>query len=163
MSHLLTFQNVAKILWRTVLTVSVVFTFTITMLATNIHIFNEILLRFSACENLLTTVGVLLDNGANIHALDDQALSCAAMSGYDDMVKLLLARGADVHAGHLALFSAAKHGHLSIVKLLLDHGAAENDCHTVAAVNVAKDYGHNDISKLISARVGAGNRECKLL
>ena len=67
---------------------------------------------------------LLLDRGADIHALDDIALRYAAFYRRAETVKLLLDRGADIHAmNDSALDSAAYFGYLEIVKLLLDRGA----------------------------------------
>ena len=44
------------------------------------------------------TVKLLLDQGANIHALNDEALRLASKRGHAETVKLLLDREADIYA-----------------------------------------------------------------
>jgi ankyrin repeat protein len=41
---------------------------------------------------------LLLDHGANVHAISDWTLRWASQNGHVDVVKLLLDHGADVHA-----------------------------------------------------------------
>jgi ankyrin repeat protein len=74
----------------------------------------------------------LIDNGANIHAIDKfnaTALIKHAGEGNLELTQLLLAKGADINHqdqdGHSALFLASAKGHLKIVELLIENGA---DC-----------------------------------
>jgi len=69
-------------------------------------------------------VRLLLDNGANIHALNDQSLIFASLSGHLEVVRLLLDRGANIHTKNdRALYYAFKFNNKKVVKLLLSRGA----------------------------------------
>jgi ankyrin repeat protein len=88
------------------------------------------------------TVRFLLDQGADVNALDNRKTSplfIAAWHGRSEMVSLLIDRGADLEfsSPHIddrdrrldlgtALHGAARQGHMHIVKLLLDRGADIN-------------------------------------
>jgi hypothetical protein len=97
-------------------------------------------------------VALLLGRGADIHALNDEALQWAATNGHRDTVALLLGRGADIHAQNdMALWWAATNGHRDTVALLLDRGAdihAEDD----AALRWAAREGHRDTVALLLDR-----------
>ena len=87
----------------------------------------------SAAENgHIEIVQFLLNNGANIHAENDDgdedgALLAASDRGYVDVVKLLLENGANVHARYgYSLHYAAQKGHKNIVKILFENGADAN-------------------------------------
>jgi ankyrin repeat protein len=43
-------------------------------------------------------VKFLLENGADIHAMDDETLRWSAKNGHIDVVKFLVENGADIHA-----------------------------------------------------------------
>ena len=101
------------------------------------------------------TVKLLLDRGADIHAVDDYALRCAAYGGHENVVKLLLDRGADIHAiDDLALQLAADGGHEGVVKLLLDRGA---DIHASSdlALQWAARGGHEGVVKLLKQHMSS--------
>ena len=71
---------------------------------------------------------LLLNNGADIHANNDQALICAATNGETDTVALLLKRGANIHAQNdRALRNAIFYEHVSTIKILMDNGAYVSD------------------------------------
>lgn len=81
-------------------------------------------LRRAARNGDTRTCAVLLDAGANVHALGDDALRAAVKRGHTDTVRVLLAAGANVHAHRdIALYDAAENGHTKIAKLLLAAGA----------------------------------------
>ena len=84
-------------------------------------------LRWAAYRNLdndIDIVEILLAAGADVHALDDEALRDAARYGHTDVVELLLECGADVHANNdEALLSAVKGCHEDVLRLLLEYGA----------------------------------------
>lgn len=86
-------------------------------------------LAFAASRGCDEAVRLLLDNGANVEALDEEGRSPllrAAESGYESTVEMLLQHGAKVSSrssGQLAVRSAQRSDHVSIVKLLITSGA----------------------------------------
>jgi ankyrin repeat protein len=97
----------------------------------------------------LENVKVLLENGADVHAENDDALLWASSNGHVEVVKLLLENGADPHAKNdAALRWASEYGRVEIVKLLLENGAnphAEND----EALRGASSNGHTEVVQLL--------------
>jgi ankyrin repeat protein len=97
-------------------------------------------------------VRLLLDRGANIHALDDYALQLSASNGYIDVTRLLLDRGANIHANDdEALRISAYNGHVEVVRLLLDRGAnihAEDD----EALQTSAMWGYVKVVQLLLDR-----------
>lgn len=91
---------------------------------------NELLI--DACNNGdFEKTKKCIAQGADIHAMGDNALRMAAENGYLDIVKFLIEKGANVNArAGYPLSRAAGNGHLDVAKLLIDHGAdvrANND------------------------------------
>lgn len=82
----------------------------------------------------------MIENGANIHADEDDALGWAAYKGHLDIVKYLLKNGLDIHAkDDVALKSASEGGRIKVVKYLVNKGAdihANDDL----AIRTALDY-----------------------
>jgi len=104
-------------------------------------------------------IQMLLDNGADVHADDENPLRRAAVAGHTEIVKLLLEAGADVHVyDDSPLRSAAVAGHTEIVKLLLAAGA---DVHVYddSPLRSAAREGHTEIVKLLLA-AGADYEKC---
>src|SRR5579883_1984067 len=65
-----------------------------------------------------------LDNGANIHAKDDESLRRASLNGHLEIVQYLIQHGANIHVhSDAALRYASLNGHLEVVKYLLKHDA----------------------------------------
>lgn len=65
-----------------------------------------------------------INQGADIHALNDWALRHCAKDGVLEATQFLLSQGADVHAlNDWALNQASKKGRLQVVQLLIDNGA----------------------------------------
>ena len=94
-------------------------------------------------------IQMLLDNGADVHADDENPLRRAAVAGHTEIVKLLLEAGADVHAdAENPLRSAAEEGHLEIVKLLLEAGADVHVYDETPLISAAEE-GHLKIVKLL--------------
>lgn len=81
-------------------------------------------LRRAARKGDTRTCAVLLDAGANVHALGDDALRAAVRRGHIETVRVLLAAGANVHAHRdIALYDAAENGDTDVASLLLAAGA----------------------------------------
>eukprot|EP00877_Chromochloris_zofingiensis_P008334 jgi/Chrzof1/3754/Cz13g07200.t1 len=81
-------------------------------------------LWFAARNCHTSTVRLLLESGANIHASDDEALRIAAIYGHTSTVRLLVESGANIHAwDDAAVHSAAFHGYTDMLQLLLESGA----------------------------------------
>ncbi|VUC25990.1 unnamed protein product [Clonostachys rosea] len=97
-------------------------------------------------------VGLLLDHGANIHAIDQwrcTALHSAVHAGYTEIVRTLIRRGADVNAKHTggdgsidgeygmnAVLDAVHFGHVETLEVLLDAGASISDTITAEGYTV---------------------------
>lgn len=64
----------------------------------DIHVDNDVALRYSVDKNYLNVVKYLVENGANIHANDNEALIHSAENGNLDMVNYLVENGANIHA-----------------------------------------------------------------
>ena len=84
----------------------------------------------TGCKKTYAIVQVLIDNGADIHAVDEEGhsiLMVAAALGHLEVVKLLLSLGADVNKtnnrGDTALCSATSEGFPEIAELLKANGA----------------------------------------
>ena len=94
-------------------------------------------------------IRLAIQAGADVHAVDDQALRWASRYGHLSVVKVLVKAGADVHADNdRALRYASFHGHLSIVKVLVKAGAdvhADNDY----ALRWASFHGHLSVVKVL--------------
>ncbi len=83
--------------------------------------------------NSIDVVKVLLENGADVNAVDDEkiaALHIAAKEGYVDVARVLIQNGADVNAVDVrkltALHYAGWKGHVDVVKVLMKNGADVN-------------------------------------
>ena len=113
---------------------------------------NDILIK-SVDKGFLFGVKYALENGANVHTIDDYALRWASQNGHYDIVKLLLDYGADIHTDNdEALRWAAYEGHYDVIKLLLENGAdihAQND----AALRHAEYNGHTDVVELLKSYI----------
>jgi ankyrin repeat protein len=88
------------------------------------------ILRFAASRGEITSIGYLLDAGADIDAVDKNdgtALQSAALAGKEDAVKLLLDRGANPNLGagrwQNPLMAAVSLGRKNIAQELLSRGA----------------------------------------
>lgn len=84
-------------------------------------------------ENTIDVVKFLLQNGADVHAVNatgSSSLHYACSVGSVDAAKELIRYGADVHLkdedGYSPLLSAVEHGRIDTLQLLLDHGADVN-------------------------------------
>ncbi len=115
----------------------------------DIHIDNDIPLRYASRNGYLDIVKFLVENGANINANNDYALGGASENGYLDIVKFLVENGANINANNdYALGCASRNGYLDIVKFLVENGAnvrASDDY----ALRYASENGHLSIVKLL--------------
>ena len=79
----------------------------------------KVILIKSAKYGFASGVKSALEKGANVHAMNDEALKWASRNGHVEVVKILLDAGADIHAGDdYALRYASKNGHTEVVKIL---------------------------------------------
>lgn len=94
-------------------------------------------------------VRLLLENGANVNALNGSPLINASRYHQLGIVEFLLRNNANIHAQNdKALTEAIKHGHFRVVDFLLAHGAhvrAQDDL----ALILASHLGHADIVSLL--------------
>jgi len=101
----------------------------------------DIALRKAAAHGHVTTVRVLLEYKANVHARDhhsrglpDAALRTAASGGHTEVVRTLIQHKANLHAygrdgkPDIALREAAYRGQTEVVRLLLRHKADVHAC-----------------------------------
>ena len=112
----------------------------------------------AASLGTLALVRYFLKLGADLHAMDEEALYLAADNGHLDVVKYLVELGAD---NEYALKLVARDGHLDIVKYLVEQGAdihaRDEDALRSAAMN-----GHLDVVKYLvelGANIHARNEE----
>lgn len=109
---------------------------------------NECSPLLKACqEGNETTVQQLLDDGADIDALDEDKCSplfLACQNGLDNIAQLLLKKGAAINTcnkdGTSPLFIACKNGHEATVELLLkndidNYSSKEDRAHHVSTLN----------------------------
>jgi len=100
---------------------------------------------------LIEAMELAVDNGADVHARDDEALHRASGNGHLAVVEFLVAHGADVHAyDDLSLRFASDNSHLSVVQFLVAHGAdvhANND----EALHRASYNGHLAVVQFLVA------------
>ena len=114
-------------------------------------------------NNDLENIKRLVEQGANLHADDEEALQWAAEKGHLEVVKYLLERGANLRACvGWALRWAARNGHLKVVEYLLEKGAnlhAEND----HALRLAAGKGHLEVVKYLLEQGAESDRVSKQL
>lgn len=122
----------------------------------------------------IKTMRMLLDNGADIHINNDQALKWCLSNGYFEMAKFLLSRGADIDAvlipistinlavlkfltkngadisagDEFALMMSAENGRFQVVKFLVENGT---DIHAIddSALKLSARRGHLKIVKFL--------------
>jgi ankyrin repeat protein len=89
----------------------------------DLHVRDDLPLRWAARKGSFPIVRALLDAGANPNARDGEALAAAAGSGHLKIVELLLDRGAEASAlEHGVLPMAATEGHVEVVRFLIKRG-----------------------------------------
>lgn len=114
----------------------------------DIHVENDVALKWAVFNENVDMVKYLVENGANIHADDDYALRWTAQNGCIEIVKFLVENGANVHAGNnYALRWAAGKGYIDVVKYLIENGANvyADDIDGDSILRWAADYEHLDI------------------
>ena len=85
---------------------------------------HEVELKYIGEWKNVEVMKYLIENGADVHADNDVALSCSAEMGHLEVVKYLIENGADIHACNgCALRCSARRGHVDIVKYLIENGA----------------------------------------
>ena len=116
-------------------------------------------------------VSLLLENGANVEAMDkdgNTALLWAAFKGFKEIVLLLIENGADIEAinsdGNTALTWAAVCEHREVVALLIENGAkvnATNNTGHTALILAALNGDEDSASFLVKhgANVNATNND----
>uniref|UniRef100_A0A6G6AC28 Ankyrin repeat-containing protein n=1 Tax=Borely moumouvirus TaxID=2712067 RepID=A0A6G6AC28_9VIRU len=93
-------------------------------LGVNIHVDNDLPLRWAAKNGFYNIVEYLLNNGANCQALDNEALISACENGFFNIVKLLVSNGSNIQAReNAAIRAATRQNHFEIVKYLVECGA----------------------------------------
>ena len=110
----------------------------------------------AGCER--ETLILLIENGADIFAVDDEGVSVFDIAiTYDnaDMVNYLIEQGKDVNettrkSGFTALMGAACYGRTKITKILLEKGADQNakDAKGFSAVDFARKMNKKSILAL---------------
>jgi ankyrin repeat protein len=98
----------------------------------------------------LDKVKYFVEQGADIHDNDDEALIMSIMHNKFDVVEYLIEHGANIHArDESALWLSVVFGNLRMVKYLVEHGA---DVHTddENALDVSMQNGHLDVVEYIN-------------
>jgi ankyrin repeat protein len=103
-------------------------------------------LIMSARKEDIDCVLVALEQGANINAMNSDALRIAVSGGNIEMVQLLLNHGANPNT-HDILNWPARNGHFEIVQLLLKYGPHQDDIDS--AFRMSAEEGHFDIVHLL--------------
>lgn len=112
----------------------------------NVHYLNDRALYKASSNGHLSLAKLLLENGANVHANIDVALR---VSKSFEIIKLLLENGADIHADEDAiLISASYYGDIESVKLLLKYGANVHALNDYA-LKIASRDGRDKVVKLL--------------
>ncbi len=116
-------------------------------------------LQLAALAGFADCVKVMIQNGADVNAVDYDGLTAllrAAWHGLVDVAKVLIKSGADVNAvtefrKETALHMAAEYGHIDVVKVLIQNGAdvnAVNESNWTALHYASRD-GHATVAKVL--------------
>jgi len=115
----------------------------------DIHIDEELTLKWASENGHLEIVELMIEHVANIHARRECALKWASNNGHFEIVKLLLEHGANVHAVEdCALRWASAQGQLEVIKLLIKHGAYAN-AKGNGALKAARINGHKKVAEFL--------------
>ncbi len=99
----------------------------------------------------LSVVQYLVEDNANIHWYDDEALRNATWKGHLPVVKYLVEYKADIHAvDDLALIWASENEHLEVVKYLVEHNANIHT-HNDYILRNANEKGHSHMVKYLES------------
>jgi|SRR3989338_961544 len=80
------------------------------------------LLIIASQKGKIAYVKFLIENGADVHAMNDEALRWASENGHFEVVRFLVKNGANVHAmNDEALRWASENGHLEVASFLKDN------------------------------------------
>ncbi|KAF9112199.1 hypothetical protein BGX27_003800 [Mortierella sp. AM989] len=96
------------------------------ILAAGLHIQKDAdkALRYAVRGNDVEMVKLLIENEADVHAFNEEAIMVAAHKGYVEILKLLIQAGADFETNAGApLRHAAEGGHTEAVRVLCESGA----------------------------------------
>ena len=116
----------------------------------DIHIHNDLPLRWACEHGHLSIVKYLVEQGANIHTYEEDALRRTSRNGRFPVVKFLVEQGANIHAeDDEALESASHEGHLEIVMFLVEHGADIQAYHSQALISACQNGRLNIIKYLV--------------
>jgi hypothetical protein len=110
---------------------------------------DNLLLIYSSREGELSLVKHSIQQGADLHALENYPVRLASKHGQLNVVKYLTEHGADIHTeDEDALIAASQNGHLEVVKFLVEQGAdihAQDD----EALKLAIENGYPEIVKYL--------------
>lgn len=104
-------------------------------------------LQVASTEYKLPVVKLLLENGANINRIHDNAMSSSVIHNNYSMVKFLIDKGYNINKdSDRFILLACENGHLPIVELLYNHGA---NIHNPRVLPLAAKGGNLDIVKFL--------------
>jgi len=114
----------------------------------NIEVTNKNLIRYVK-KGKINIVRYLVENGVDIHALNNRALIIGAENGHLKVVRYLVENGANIHTTNdYALRYSAKNGHLNVVKYLVENGANISAGHDYALRKSAEN-GHLEVVRYL--------------
>jgi ankyrin repeat protein len=109
--------------------------------------------KWKSSTHFLYASSFLIEHKANIHVLNDRAISLASQHGYKEVVALLLKHKANMHVTeentyHNALVWASQCGNRDVVTLLLEH-KADIHAHDDNALKWACENSQKDVVVLL--------------
>jgi hypothetical protein len=115
-------------------------------------------LKYASSNGHLDLLKILIDNGSDINASDDeglQAIHYAASEGNNHCLIYILDKGANVNSanddGWQAIHASTREGHLTSLEILLSYGADANSIERGGwyPVHFAADNGHSNCLELL--------------